>query len=37
MIPITDALDLFNCAAVGKYLVITFVGAWALRLIYHRF
>lgn len=37
MIPITDALDLFNCPSVGRYLIVVFVGAWALRLIYHRF
>lgn len=36
MIPITDALDLFTCPSVGQYLVVTFVGVWALRLIYHK-
>lgn len=37
MIPITGALDLFNCSSVGRFLIVAFVGAWALRLIYHRF
>ena len=36
MIPICSALDLFTCSSVGKYLVVTFVGAWALKLIYHK-
>lgn len=36
MIPITNALDLFTCSSVGQYLVVTFVGVWALRLIYHK-
>lgn len=36
MIPITNALDLFTCPSVGQYLFVTFVGAWALRLIYHK-
>ena len=36
MIPITDALDLFTSPSVGQWLFVTFVGAWALRLIYHK-
>lgn len=36
MIPIIDALDLFNCSSVGQYLVVAFVGVWALKLIYHK-
>lgn len=36
MIPITHALDLFTCSSVGRYLVVALVGAWALRLIYHK-
>lgn len=36
MIPITNALDLFTCSSVGQYLLVTFVGVWALRLIYHK-
>jgi hypothetical protein len=36
MIPISDALDLFNCSSVGQYLVVAFIGAWALKLIYHK-
>lgn len=36
MIPITNALDLFTCSTVGQYLVVAFVGAWALKLIYHK-
>lgn len=36
MIPITNALDLFTCSSVGQYLVVALVGAWALRLIYHK-
>lgn len=36
MIPITNALDLFACPSVGQYLLVAFVGVWALRLIYHK-
>lgn len=36
MIPITNALDLFTCSSVGQYLVVALVGAWALKLIYHK-
>lgn len=36
MIPITAALDIFVCSSVGRYLVVAFVGAWALKLIYHK-
>lgn len=36
MIPITNALDLFNCSSVGQFLFVAFVGAWALKLIYHK-
>lgn len=36
MIPLTDALDLFASPSVGRWLFVTFVGAWALRLIYHK-
>lgn len=36
MIPLTDALDLFACSSVGRYLVVAFVGAWALKLICHK-
>lgn len=36
MIPITDALDLFNLPTIGYYLIVAFVGVWALRLIYHK-
>ena len=36
MIPIINALDLFNCRSVGQYLVVAFVGFWALKLIFHK-
>ena len=36
MIPITEALDLFNLPSIGHYLIVAFVGVWALRLIYHK-
>lgn len=36
MIPITNALDLFTCPSVGQCLFVAFVGAWALKLIYHK-
>lgn len=36
MIPISSALDLFTCPSVGQYLVVTFVGSWALKLIFHK-
>lgn len=36
MIPITEAIDLFTCSSVGQYLFVAFVGAWALKFIYHK-
>ena len=37
MIPITDALSLFTCSSVGRWLVVVLVFVIAIKLLAHKF